>query len=421
MMKDGGEGDACMYYYCLIDFLALLILLITNHDVLFARRELEKDGGQRNYCYFLYMVILYYIADLLWAWLYNISALDWLYIDTEVYFVVMAAGVLFWLYYVVIYLGIKGKFRSFLTYTGLVLFILVVISTLLNRWWPVMFYFDAAGVYYAGIARDVIFCYQVVMLLVISIYTLFIVSTNTEKQRKRHLAIGLSGLIMMVFIAVQVFFPTYPLYAISYMLGTCLLRTFVIENEREEYRLNLEIALEREKEQLLELKTAWSLAYTDALTGVKSKLAYAEKVDLLTKQMEQGYVDELAIAVFDVNDLKWVNDNLGHEVGDKFIKEACWLICNIFKKSPVYRVGGDEFVAILEREDYQERVALLHQFNQAVEENRQKKSVIVAVGMAEYKPHQDDSYKQVFERADVRMYERKHELKAHSSRPLSSS
>ena len=402
-------------YYCLIDFLAMLILLITNHDVLFTQREAEKEGAQRNYRHFLYTVILYYITDLLWAWLYDISELDWLYVDTEVYFVVMAAGVLFWLYYVVIYLGIKGKFRSFLTYTGLILFILVVISTLVNRWWPVMFYLDAAGVYHAGIARDVIFVYQVVMLLVISIYALFIVSTSTEKQRKRHLAIGLSGLIMMVFIAVQVFFPTYPLYAISYMLGSCLLRTFVIENEREEYRLNLEIALEREKEQFLELKTAWSLAYKDALTGVKSKLAYAEKVDLLMKQMEQGYIAELAIAVFDVNDLKWVNDNLGHEVGDRFIKEACGLICSIFKKSPVYRVGGDEFVAILEREDYQNRMMLLEQFNQAVEENRQKKSVIVAVGMAEYKPHQDDGYRQVFERADVRMYERKHALKAHSS------
>ena len=414
-MKDREGGSAYMYY-CLIDLLALLILLITNHDVLFASRALHEEFAQRNYRYFLYAVVVYYITDLLWAWLYEISELDWLYVDTEVYFIVMAAGILFWLYYVVSYLGIKGKFRSFLTYTGMVLFVLVVISTLLNRYCSVMFYFDAAGVYHGGIARDMIFVYQVLMLLLISIYTLCIVSTQTEKQRKRHLAIGLSGLIMMVFVAVQVFFPTYPLYAISYMLGCCLLRTFVVENEREEYRINLEIALEREKEQFLELKMAWNLAYTDALTGVKSKLAYAEKVELLDKQIETGEIAELAIAVFDVNDLKWVNDNLGHDVGDRFIKDACQLICNIFKKSPVYRLGGDEFAVVLEREDYQDRQKLLTLFNQAVEENRQQKSVVVAAGMAEYTAGQDDSCRQIFERADAQMYKRKHELKAKYSR-----
>lgn len=408
-------------YYCLIDFLALLILLITNHDVLFTRRNAEEDGQQRNYRHFLYAVILYYITDLLWAWLYDVSELDWLYVDTEVYFIVMAAGILLWLYYVVIYLGIKGNFRKFLTYTGLVLFIIVVISTLVNRWWPVLFYLDMAGNYHTGIARDAIFVYQVIMLLVISLYTLVFASTTTEKQRKRHLAIGLSGLIMMVFIAVQVFFPTYPLYAISYMLGSCLLRTFVIENEREEYRSNLEIALDREKEQFLELKTAWTLAYTDSMTGVKSKLAYAEQTDLIDKQIEQGTLKEMAVAVFDVNDLKWVNDNLGHDVGDAFIRQACSLICNVFKKSPVYRVGGDEFVVILEWDNYHNREILLQEFNQEMERNCRQKAVVVAVGMAEYDPAQDNSYKKVFERADVRMYERKHELKTLSSLALDDS
>ncbi|SHK28093.1 diguanylate cyclase (GGDEF) domain-containing protein [Selenomonas ruminantium] len=399
-------------YYCLIDLLALLVLLITNHDVFFTRREMENDRAQRHYRYFLYAVILYYVTDLLWGWLYEISNLDWIYLDTEVYFIVMAAGVLLWLYYVVIYLGIKGVFRHFLTYTALILLSTVIIGTLLNRWWPVMFYFDAAGVYHAGIARNLIFVYQVVMLLMLSMYTLVFANKDTEIERKRHLAIGLSGLIMMLFIAIQVSLPHYPLYAISYMLGCCLLRTFVIENEREEYRKDLEIALEREKEQFLELKTAWKLAYTDPLTGVKSKLAYAEQMELIDKRIERGDMKELAVAVFDVNNLKWVNDNLGHDVGDEFIKQSCHLICSIFKKSPVYRVGGDEFVAILEREDYMDRDLLLQEFNQEIERNRQNDGLVIAAGLTEYIPNQDNSFKRIFERADSRMYERKHELKS---------
>lgn len=400
-------------YYCLIDFLALLVLLITNHDVLWNNEEADKRDQQKNYRYFLYAVIIYYITDILWAWLYELSELDYLYVDTEIYFVVMAAGILLWLYYVVEYLGIKKHFRKFMTYAGLVLFAGVVFVIPINRCWPVMFYFDQAGVYHGGIVRDVTFVYQVVVLLVISLYTLFYASVSTVKQRKRHLAIGLSGLVMTAFIAVQIFFPTYPLYAISYMLGCCLLRTFVIENEREEYRLHLEIALEREKEQFHELKMAWNLAYTDNMTGVKSKLAFAEQENLLDRQMEQGTLQELAIVIFDVNDLKWVNDNLGHNVGDEFIKEACRLICGIFKHSPVYRMGGDEFVAVLEREDYENREALLQAFNQQVEENRKNKAVVIAAGMAEYnEPTMYRSCRELLEQADARMYERKHALKS---------
>lgn len=399
-------------YYCLIDFLALLVLLITNHDVLLNRADDDDQKVQMSYRNFLYIVIAYYITDCAWAWLYELQELDWLYVDTEVYFIVMAAGVLFWLYYVVKYLGAKGWIRKFLTYAGLILFVGVALATLLNRLYQVMFYFDASGTYQTGYARDIIFIYQVILLLVISLYTLVFATVRTEKQRKRHIIIGLTGLIIMVFIAVQVFFPTYPLYAISYMMGCCLLRTFVIENEREEYRQNLEIALGREREQFQQLNAVWDLAYTDALTGVKSKLAYAEKALELEKQLDKGMIKELAIAVFDVNGLKQVNDNLGHDAGDEYIRKACRYICDIFSHSPVYRVGGDEFVVILERGDYQNREMLCKRFNQQMEENRQNNDVVVAMGMSVYDPAQDVGYKRIYKRADALMYERKLALKA---------
>ena len=84
---------------------------------------------------------------------------------------------------------------------------------------------------------------------------------------------------------------------------------------------------------------------------------------------------------------------------------------HIFKKSPVYRVGGDEFVVFLEQEDYENREKLLAAFNEAVEENRQHDAVVVAAGIAEYVPGQDNSCKRIFDRADEAMYERKHALK----------
>lgn len=44
---------------------------------------------------------------------------------------------------------------------------------------------------------------------------------------------------------------------------------------------------------------------------------------------------------------------MGHQAGDEYIIGACRIICNKFKHSPVFRIGGDEFVAISEGEDYE--------------------------------------------------------------------
>jgi GGDEF domain-containing protein len=54
--------------------------------------------------------------------------------------------------------------------------------------------------------------------------------------------------------------------------------------------------------------------------------------------------------MFDLNDLKHINDRYGHERGDEYIVNCCRLICQVFKHSPVFRIGGDEFVALLRGE-----------------------------------------------------------------------
>lgn len=401
-----------MTYYCLIDFLALMVLLITNNDIVLRDVRVVRNCGQRLYRLFLFAVIAYYISDFIWAWLYNIGTYPMaLYVDTEVYFIFMALGTVLWSRFVIKYLRIKRAFARFLNMAAVLLFMLVIIATPLNRMWDIMFWFDMDGIYHTGSARDFIFIYQVVLLLVLSLYTLFIASHIITKQKKRNIAVGLSGIVMLVFVAVQIFFPTYPLYAISNMMGCCLLRTFVVEHERDEYRENLKITLAREREQFEEFKKVWRLAYKDALTGVKNKLAYAEKCAQIDSQINKGTLQGMAVAVMDLNDLKVINDTFGHDVGDEYIKSACRLICEIFKKSPVYRIGGDEFAVILEGNDYEHRDMLLKTFDMEIEKNLKRKAVVIAIGMAEYNPEQDDCYKQVFERADVKMYQRKQDLK----------
>lgn len=113
-----------------------------------------------------------------------------------------------------------------------------------------------------------------------------------------------------------------------------------------------------------------SLAYKDGLTGVRNQASYMDYVNELQKQMNQGKV-KFAVGVFDVNELKKANDTFGHECGDQLIKSASMLICKVFAHSPVFRIGGDEFVVILQNSDYEEKEQLFTEFDEKM------KSVIV--------------------------------------------
>ena len=122
------------------------------------------------------------------------------------------------------------------------------------------------------------------------------------------------------------------------------------------------------------------------------------------------------MAVCDINGLKQVNDTQGHHAGDEYIKSACNLICNTFKHSPVFRIGGDEFAVILKGSDYDDREALLRHFDAEQDRHIRSGQVTVAVGIAEYAKGSDSRLRDVFERADEAMYKDKKQFKTmHSS------
>ena len=412
-------------YYSVIGLLALMVLVITNHDVLLQRPDSAASPVQRIYRRFLFCIMAHYITDILWGVLDSLSLTALLYADTVVYYLAMAAGILLWTQYAIAYLEQHDRFRKALSGAGKLFFAVVCVMTVTNLFTPIMFYFDENGVYHAGPVRHALLIVQILLFLFTSLYVLHCAAGTRDSEKSRHLTIGLFGLIMVILLSIQLFYPFLPLYTIGYMLGGCLLRTFVIENEREEYRRDLEASLHREeearrdleasiareKEQFQQLTSAWRQAYTDVLTGVKSKLAYSDKVQQLDKALENGVLDKLAIVVFDLNDLKRINDTLGHDVGDEMIISACRLICKVFDHSPVYRIGGDEFAAILEGGDFENREELLRIFDQRIEENSRVNRVVVSAGMAEYLPGRDSSVDSVFRRADAEMYRRKEEWK----------
>lgn len=157
-----------------------------------------------------------------------------------------------------------------------------------------------------------------------------------------------------------------------------------------------------------------SLAYRDAMTGVKNKAAYQDAEHRLEEQMRQGR-PEFAVVVLDINDLKRINDHFGHDFGDMMIIDACKLICKSFAHSPVYRVGGDEFAVILEGADYANYKQLLSNFQAAIEEynrnSHEDSQLSIARGIAIYNSETDLVFSNVFKRADSAMYQNKADMK----------
>ena len=165
----------------------------------------------------------------------------------------------------------------------------------------------------------------------------------------------------------------------------------------------------QKKAQEKAMRDVENRAMRDELTRVRNKNAYAELEDELQRAIDEGRAEPLAIVMCDVNDLKGVNDGQGHLAGDALLQDACKLICSIYSHSPVFRVGGDEFVAVLRGEDYTHRRELLDQVRGQAREHLQDGGTVVAVGMSEYR--NDSFITDVFERADREMYEDKRALK----------
>ncbi len=160
-----------------------------------------------------------------------------------------------------------------------------------------------------------------------------------------------------------------------------------------------------------------ALANKDALTGIRNKTAYDQEIALIDNALrEEGL--EFGIAMIDLNFLKKINDTYGHEQGNIAIKKLCHIVCVIFDHSPVFRVGGDEFVVILKGHDLESYEELWRRFEEEMKILKADDSldewekVSAAIGAAFFDPGLDRNASDVFKRADNKMYERKKEMKA---------
>lgn len=386
-------------YYSSIGILALIVHLIINFEAMRPNKRTASTPSRSRYRAFLLSVILYYVTDFSWGFAYEFKKIILGHFITGMYFFSMSLTLLFWMRFIITYLNRKNAFSAILKFAGGGIFLVQIAVLVVNFFYPVMFKFEADGEYVPGVARYSILGIQTLLFALISIYPLYF-ALGKEIGRKEKLhnhAIGFSGIIMTVFIVLQNLYPLMPFYAIGCLLATCMIHSFVIMD----IRTDMDTAL----------GTANEKAYKDPLTNVRNKTAYMEMKSAMDPLIKEGIMNPFGVAVFDVNDLKKVNDTLGLNAGDKYLKDASHIICEQFKHSPVFRIGGDEFVAIIEGEELEHADDLEKTFEDLITQNKENGGIVIASGMDVYKAGTDNSYDDVFNRADDRMHARKKALK----------
>ncbi len=148
---------------------------------------------------------------------------------------------------------------------------------------------------------------------------------------------------------------------------------------------------------------------TDALTQAENRNSYLDEVCEIDHAIQNGKETALAVILFDVNALKQTNDILGHDKGDKLLKDAVSVIKTYFPKMPLFRIGGDEFVICSRHTSLNALAYQFEKFRKDVGEQAQKYdfnsgTVALSSGMAIFDVKADRCYDDVFKRADKEMY-----------------
>ncbi|MBQ3296008.1 MAG: diguanylate cyclase [Erysipelotrichaceae bacterium] len=152
-------------------------------------------------------------------------------------------------------------------------------------------------------------------------------------------------------------------------------------------------------------------ANTDALTLVGNTTSYTERLKGIEEKITDKSAD-FSITIFDINDLKGINDYYGHQYGDLIIKAAADSLSSVFGIEDVYRIGGDEFIVIKENMDLKQMKEKVKEVNSKIKlydetEMEHKGTLSLSAGSTAYNPKKDRNFREIFKRADDLMYSNK--------------
>ena len=248
-----------------------------------------------------------------------------------------------------------------------------------------------------------------VMLVVTIGLTMFVVWREKKRfgnQAMKGVQCAILVLVLFSVAAMICYYitPSNPIYAQLFVVGLFCFACVLIGDAMVYFVGEIRRAAEAAVYQ--------KLAYTDGMTGLSNRAAFDRK---MTKAAEDiPACQSLAIAVFDLNELKHINDNFGHASGDGAIVRAAERINDCFSDiGTCYRIGGDEFAVIFENVRKRDIDKAFQRFE---EENRRvydTESAVVPVSFGlEFRESAGTpaDMEEIFRAADTKMYEMKRKL-----------
>lgn len=160
--------------------------------------------------------------------------------------------------------------------------------------------------------------------------------------------------------------------------------------------------------------TFQDLSNTDFLTGLKNRNAF--EIDM-KNIIQRGKFEGMGMIVADLDHLKQINDEYGHQKGDEYIKETAMILSAcVDSKYPIYRIGGDEFNIILTKVDEEKIKEICDEIaKHSAQVSKEKNMMIeISVGYALYDQTKDQTIEHTYHRGDALMYEQKRKTKNRS-------
>ncbi|MBR4759134.1 MAG: GGDEF domain-containing protein [Lachnospiraceae bacterium] len=289
----------------------------------------------------------------------------------------------------------------------------------------VLFAIEAVGAFFLNVSLYRLFLLSAILLVANNVITVYFICMEIKNRKTLHatkLSLFVNVMMFLYFVVFMVDIGSYAMASRHLTDWGRIMRVF--------YAGFLFVMLI----YLLRLSVIWNhqamLAQkykiesrTDALTGLLNKGAYIEKEAELTGKLMGGRekgVDDFSFVIvsLDLNYLKKVNDNYGHEAGDRYIQSAANILKDaVGEKGETYRTGGDEFLAILYGENLEAVYdAMIEDLNSRIDAFNQKENKEIklsfAYGHAICNSSQDYSIHDSERLADKEMYECKRRMKA---------
>lgn len=308
--------------------------LLVKHDI---------NRLERAYRLLLMWVILFCIQDAFWGYCANraFESPTPLFIASAIFHASTVVTTFFWLYFILTYMWDRIRMKYALLFIDALVVLFQMILITINFFEPIIFSVQN-GQYVTEYLRPLAFFNQYVVYLAISICTGIAVVSIKGEKREKYLSVFIFSLAPVLSGAFQLLYPEGPFYAMGYFLGCFIIGMYVVAKERSEL-VKIQSMREMDKQRII--------SNTDALTGLFNRRSYeTDQKAIAPAEDNYTYIS------IDINGLKVVNDTLGHAAGDELIKGAaqCMSRC-LGSYGKVYRIGGDEFAAIIHASDAQLR------------------------------------------------------------------